>query len=84
MVLKLNKDNNMKIISFLLVALFFLGCGGGGGSSSTEMEIGKVYNVNPGDTIVPNEENSIVLMQRAQDGLTTAELTQGSATLSQN
>jgi hypothetical protein len=71
----------MKIFLTILTALFFFGCGGGG-DSTTKMKIGEVYKLKPGNTIIPNEENSIVIMQRSEDGNTTAQLTQGSATLS--
>ncbi len=76
------------LFTFALTGIM-AGCGGGGGSSNDiantergEMVVGRIYALNPGDTIVRRSDDAeVVLRTDLASGKTTATLQKGRAAI---
>ncbi len=71
----------------LFISLFFSACGSsssGSDSSTVKMEIGKTYEVHPGDTLEKTSPSAVIVVTRTQENqnsLTKVVLTEGTANL---
>jgi len=72
-------------ISMIISVVFFItNCSGGeNGNTTNEINMikGEQYTISRGQTIVKNEDNSVVKLYSIKNGTTTATLVSGSASI---